>query len=157
MKKTLLLCCLCLLCGCGNKIGSFEKGTLEMKKLAQKINHETSEKTWDMSLLKEDGESSTSLQEYGLTSEDVICYAIFPSIVAVDPTRVAIFEVSDQHKAMVKEKVKAQIMNMQNDTNYLPQYTKQITTYKEAEIGNYYIIVIGNDAARVLEFIEECA
>lgn len=158
MKRFILLVlCTCMLYGCGNSIGSFEDGTLDMKKLVTKINNETNEGVWDMNLLKENSSDSSYLEEFGLTSEDVINYGVFPSVIGIQPDMVAIFEVSDHMKDTIKQKIASHINTMKDDTKYLPQYKDIITSYKEAEIGNYYIVVIGDDADQVLQFITECA
>lgn len=155
MKRWFLICTsLIILCGCDSRIGSFEQGTLDMENLIQDINQESNDQTWSMSLLHDHSENEAYLDVYGLSEEDVESYGIFTSVIPAIPDEIAIFEVKDGHMANVKESVIHYLEEKSNDTAYLSSYKDNIRSHKVIEIGNYYIVVIGEDAQAVAQFIE---
>ena len=80
MKKMLMvmISILCL-CGCGSSLGSFEDGTLDHTELIRRLNSASVENGWQLMMLKENADTG-GLQRYGLRTEDVVSYGIYPAV-----------------------------------------------------------------------------
>ncbi|MCI8271205.1 MAG: DUF4358 domain-containing protein [Erysipelotrichaceae bacterium] len=156
MKKMLMvmISILCL-CGCGSSLGSFEDGTLDHTELIRRLNSASVENGWQLMMLKENADTG-GLQRYGLRTEDVVSYGIYPAVLQAVPDEIAFFEITEDNRTHVIEKVHTYVESRQQDTVLLPSYKEVLKSYKELEIGKYYIIIIGKDAQKAAQFIEEC-
>ena len=156
MKKMLMvmigLLCLCV---CGSSLGSFEDGTLDHTELIRRLNSASVENGWQLMMLKENADTG-GLQRYGLRTEDVVSYGIYPAVLQAVPDEIAFFEITEDNRQHVIEKVHAYVESRQQDTALLSSYKEVLKSYKELEIGKYYIIIIGKDAQKAVQFIEEC-
>lgn len=152
----MMICSLLCLCGCQNTLGSFEDGSLNPQELIFRINHQAEEQNWNITMLKE-SEDIEALSRYGLSEQDIVKGSVYHSVIDAIPNEIAIFEVNEEQKEAVREKVHSYIEERKQDTSLLSAYKGVLDSYKEVEIGNYYIVVIMEDADKIIQFLQECS
>lgn len=156
MLKKLFCCMFAFLClfGC-DRMGSFEKGNLDVEKIVYNINKQVVDGKLEMELLNEIAWDDAKIEQaYALTMTQVKEVHVFSSVVKPQFGEIAFFKVDKKALKEVKEAISHRKENMlQTWENIIPDAEKRINASWEGEIGQYYCFILGTDAEKVVNYL----
>lgn len=152
IRYILFFVCTILMSGCGDPLGSFQKGTIDYRELIIEINRMSSEGTWEMELLQDESINDTMLSEQFLIRGDQLTsYAVFIPVISISPCAIAIFE---GEQTIIDEAITKHIEKLKQTTSVLSQHQILIDQALYFQIGNYHILIIGKDAQKIKTYME---
>ena len=156
MLKKWCCCMFAFLClfGC-DKMGSFEKGNLNVEKVIYNINKQITDKTLEMELLNEIPWEDTKIEEeYGFVVAHAKEAYVFSSVVKPQLGEIAFFQADDTVLDEVKNAISYRKENILNTwKNTIPGLEKRINASWEGKIGQYYCFVLGTDTEKVVNYL----
>ena len=157
MKKIQKICLVCLLTACsagGKKCGS---DNVDFNDLFNQINDNINSGEFNAALLQDQSIDASQLKAlYGIDAlEDLEEFSVHQSMVNISATEVAMLKVKGDKMDHVVQGVEKRIEDLKvewkdNTANQL----ECIKNYKVLECGNYYYMIIAEDASKIKDFIE---
>ena len=148
----LFLICAIFIGGCGSSLGSFQKGTINYQKLIWEINQMSYDGVWNMELLQDESIDETMLAEqFFIRSDQLTSYAVFIPVVSMSPCEIAIFE---GDAGLIDQAMTKHIEKRKQETTILAKYQELIDQALRFQIGDYHILIIGNDASKIKSYME---
>lgn len=158
MKKILLIFCMMgiLLTGCSKNHGSFEQGTIDFESFYMGINKQIDEEQWNMPLLNDKALSDKEVESlYQIDMTKIESCIVKQSILPSQIGEVAFFKVKKEHMNVVEDGINNRLQGIQASWGtYLTDAKASIDGALQGMIGEYYYFVIGEDAKKVVNYME---
>lgn len=155
-KYILLFLCFFCLCGCSHGVGKFKDGTIQLSKLTDKINQKSMDGDWQFPILQKE---ATSLQEvsklYELDMMHIKECEVHMALIPAQMGEIAFFHVEEKDDAMLKKAIDCHIAQLKTKWGTLLLEADSIlSSVKEGRIGEYYYVIVGSDAQKVVNYIQ---
>lgn len=157
MKKHgiwLLVCCLCILCSCSRRTGSFTKGIRDFSAIIQAVNEASDEERFAMGLLNEISWDDEQIEAtYALDMTKLEEAAVFSCAAEAQICEIAFFKGEKQTIEAGITKRRKQIEARWNILQ--PMVHAMLDTAQQGELSSYVYFVIGTDAKKVVNYLQE--
>lgn len=157
MKKYILLfLCFFCLCGCSHGVGKFEDGTMQLSKLSDKINQKSINGDWQFPLLNKDAISLNEVSKlYEMDMINIKECEVHSSLIPAQMGEIAFFHVEEKEDSMMKQAVEKHIAQLKSKwINLILEADAVLSEVKEGRIGEYYYVIVGSDAQKVVNYIQ---
>lgn len=158
MKKGFCLwMCLLILCGCQATHGSFADGDLDIAYVMDKINANIADGKWKMGILKDTPLSKQEIEkQYHFDMTMIEECRVQQSLIPAQLSEIAIFKAEKQADEMLAKGL------LQHKEDLMKQYgamlmdsTAILNHAMQGRIGQYYYFVLGEDAKKVVHYMQE--
>ena len=157
MKKIICLwLCLFVLCA-RTKPGSFEDGNIDMEKVIEEINEEIADGHWKMGLLQDEALSLQEVEkQYHMDMTQIKDCRVQQALIPAQLSEVALFLAKPQADTMLKKAIQEHKEDLkQRYAGILMDGNTLIDSALQGRIGQYYYFVLGEDAKKVVHYMQE--
>ena len=156
MKKIICLwLCLFVLCACA-KSGSFEDGNMDMEKVIAEINEQIADGHWKMGLLQDEALSLQEVEkQYHMDMTQIKDCRVQQALIPAQLSEVALLA-KPQADTMLKKAIQEHKEDLkQRYAGILMDGNTLIDSALQGRIGQYYYFVLGEDAKKVVHYMQE--
>lgn len=160
MKRRIrfVLCCMMMLMmmGCHKSIGSFQEGTIDLSSVIEQINEKSIDGDWEYPIVNQTAWDGVLIQDtYGLDMTKVQSSYVVSSIVTAQLGELAFFKTEEAYDDIVKEAGNRRISSIKETwKDTLLEGDAILDEAKMGRIGEYYYLIIGRDAQKVVNYIQ---
>lgn len=156
IKHMMITLCFFCLCSCSKSMGHFKDGTMKLDQLIQDINQKSIQGDWSFPILNETQIPLSQVAElYGLDMTQIKNCEAHQSILPAQLGELAFFHVEESKDAMMKQVVEKHIQDMEKHWGTLLMEAEDVLHgCKEGRIGEYYYVIVGSDAQKVVNYIQ---
>lgn len=155
-KYILLFLCFFCLCGCSHGIGKFEDGTMQLSKLSERINQKSINGDWQFPVFQQTAISLNEVsKQYELDMTKVKDCEIHTALIDAQIGELAFFHIDEKDDTMMKQAVEKHITQLKTKWgNLILEADTLLSNVKEGRIGEYYYVIVGSDAQKVVNYIQ---
>lgn len=157
IKHMMICLCFFCLCSCSKSMGHFKDGTMQLDQLMQNINQKSVKGDWDFPILNETQIPLTKVASlYELDMTQIKENKTYCSLLPAQLGEIAFFHVEESKDAMMKKAIEKRIQDMEKQWGALLMEAGTILqNHKEGRIGEYYYVIVGSDAQKVVNYIQD--
>lgn len=155
-KWCLIILLLVLLCGCSHGLGHFKDGSIDLTKLVAKINQKSVAQDWSFPILNEEGQPAKTVEKnYQLDMTQLETQACYTSVLPAELGELAFFKCEPGKDAILQQGAKTRVEALRREWGELIlEANPLLNAYKEGRIGQYYYVIVGSDAQKVVNYIQ---
>ena len=155
-KYILLFLCFFCLCGCSHGIGDFNDGTIQLSKLSDKINQKSMNGDWQFPILDKEALSLNEVSKlYEMDMMNIKECEVHLSLIPAQLGEIAFFHVDKKEDSMMKQTAEKRIAQLKLKwKDLLLEADSILSEAKEGRIGEYYYVIVGSDAQKVVNYIQ---
>lgn len=151
--------CLCVfcLCACSPSMGHFEDGSIELNELVRKINEKSANGEWEFPILQEKETAPNIVStRYAIDLTQVMDGQVYEALLPAQIGEIAFFHMEEGKEALVKQAIQHRLKELKKEWGTLIYDADElINTCIEGKIGEYYYVMIGRDAQKVVNYIQD--
>lgn len=156
IKHMMICLCFFCLCSCSKSMGHFKDGTIQLDQLIQKINEKSIKGDWSFPILNESAVSLSQVAElYEIDMTQIKDSKTHQSLLMAQIGEIAFFHVEESKDTMIKESINKRMDDMKTQWGTLLMDAETLLQdHKEGRIGEYYYVIVGSDAQKVVNYIQ---
>lgn len=140
--------------GCSLQKKSLTSDAFHDAAFIQDINERIDEGMFSSVLMQDSTIDEDSLQAlYGLHSNQVNAYYVHLSVLHT-PHEIALFQIKDGNTESIAQAVEMHVETLKQSYTSMPQYISLIDARAERQIGEYYVLIISEDAQNMMDYME---
>lgn len=155
-KWIIVLCVILLLVSCKAGRGHFEDGSIHLEKVINEINEKSMEADWEFPILNETPWEATQVsQQYALDMKRINSSYVVSSVLSAQLGEISFFNAKEEVDQALKEAANGRLTALQGEWNQtLYEADEILAEAKMGRIGQYYYLIVGRDAQKVVNYIQ---
>ncbi len=153
MKKIIILCFCCIMCGCVSLHGSFKNGTMDMDRFVQDFQKVKETNRWKYGVLQDTSLTKAKIEDlYHIPMVHVEKAYVYQGVIPLQCTELALFKIESKYKQELIDGIEKRKKDIEEsypnvDINDILNQSQQ------GMIGQYYYFILGDDARKVVNYI----
>lgn len=129
--------------------------TIDFGKTMDIINEKAEKEEIFFGMTGENPDEATLKELYNIDSEMISEYYVAIPMINIQANEIAMFKVKEGKMDLVKQGVEKRVKDLESNwSQYLVDQYEIVKDYKVYESGDYYFMVISEDASKILDIIK---
>lgn len=157
IKQWLLVFFLCMvLGGCRQSLGHFKDGNIDLDQLIIDMNEKTKNQDWEFPYVNQSvKESDETAELYSMDMTNIEHSYRVSSILDAELGEITFFQADESQDERIKQGIEVRLTALKEEWGSLLLESENILSQsKQGRIGEYYYLIVGRDAQKVVNYMQ---